>query len=157
MITIKHIIVACAVDTISAYTVRYAIEFSKVLNSKLTILHIVDISRLKELIKIGLFKENERKLIEQDLEKEGRVFAERFRNIARENGVECDVIVMWGIVHKQVARVVKDTKADLLIIGGMPYVCEMGKISEGELILAEVSCPVLVVKRPVHDWTDIMS
>jgi hypothetical protein len=39
MITIKHIIVACAVDTISAYTVRYAIEFSKVLNSKLTILH----------------------------------------------------------------------------------------------------------------------
>lgn len=156
MIIIKQIVVACEVDSISAYTIRYAIELSKLLNAKLTILHIVDVSRLKGLIKIGLFKENERKLIEQDLEREGRVFVERFKNIARENGVDCDAIVVWGTVHKQVARVVKEIKANLLIIGGKPYICEARKSTEGELILVEAPCSVLVVKRPEHDWTDKM-
>lgn len=156
MIIIKNIVVACEVDSISTYTIRYAIELAKLLNAKLTILHIVDVSRLKELIKIGLFKEDERKLIEQDLEREGRVFVERFRNIARENGVDCDVIIMWGTVHKQVARVVKDIKANLLIIGGIPYTCEAGRSTKGELILVEAPCPVLIVKRPQHGWTDTM-
>ncbi len=157
MITIKHIVVACAVDSFSTYTIRYSIELAKLLNAKLTILHIVDVSRLQELIKIGLFKEKERKFIEQDLEREGRVFVERFKNIAKETGVDCDVIVMWGTVHKQVARVVKDTEANLLVIGGIPHTCEAGGSTEGELILAEAPCPVLVVKKPEHDWTDVTS
>ncbi len=154
MAFIKHIIVACAVDSISSYTVRYAIEFAKIVNARLTILHIVDTSKLKELIKIGFFKEYERKNIEQDLEREGKIFVERFQAIAKEKGVECDVLVMWGTVHKQVAQVVKDTGANLLIIGGNPGICEAGRSTIGELILAEVPCPVLVVKRVKHDWMD---
>ncbi|MCM8765145.1 MAG: universal stress protein [Candidatus Omnitrophica bacterium] len=145
---IKHVIVACAVDSISSYTVRYAIELARILNAKLTILHIVNTSRLNELIKIGLFKENERKNIEQDLEREGRMFIERFQAIAKEKGVDCDIRVMWGTVHKQIAQVVKDTNANLLIIGGSPYVCEGGKSTIGEMILVEAPCPVLIVKKP---------
>jgi len=148
MIKIKHIIVTCAVDSISAYAVRYAIELAKLLNSKLTILHVVDTSRLKELIKLGLFKEYEKTSIEQDLEKEGRRCVERFRNIAKEMGVECDILVLWGTVHKQIAQVVREKEANLLVIGGNPATCEAGKITTGELILAEAPCPVLVVKKP---------
>ncbi|MCM8821821.1 MAG: universal stress protein [Candidatus Omnitrophica bacterium] len=144
---IKHIIVACTVDSVSSYTVRYAIELARILNAKLTILHIVDSSRLSELIKIGLFKENERKNIEQDLEKEGKMFVERFQAIAKEKGVDCDIRVMWGTVHKQIARVVTETDANLLIIGGSPYSCEGGKNTTGEMILIEAPCPVLVVKK----------
>ncbi len=157
MLVIRHIIVACAVDSISAYTVRYAIELAKALNTKLTILHIIDTSKLKELIKIGLFREYEKKNIEQDLEREGRIFVERFRNIAKEMGVDCDIIVMWGTVHKQVAQVVRETGANLLVIGGSPVICEGGKSTVGEMILAEAPCPVLVVKRPKQDWTNILT
>ncbi|HOK80587.1 MAG TPA: universal stress protein [bacterium] len=157
MLTIRHIIVACAVDSVSAYTVRYAIELAKMLNAKLTILHIVDISRLKELIKIGLFREYEKKNIEQDLEREGKVFVERFRIIAKEMGVDCDVTVMWGTVHKQIAQVAKETQAHLLVIGGSPVICEGGRITVGEMILAEAPCPVLVVKRPKQSWTDMLT
>ncbi|MCM8816451.1 MAG: universal stress protein [Candidatus Omnitrophica bacterium] len=151
---IKHIIVACAVDSVSAYTVRYAIELAQILKAKLTIVHIVDTARLKELIKIGLFKEYERKVIEQDLEREGKMFVERFQAIAKEKGVDCDTIVMWGTVHKQIAQIVKEKEANLLVIGGNPYLCEKGESTIGELILAEVPCPVLVVKKSRHDWTD---
>lgn len=151
---IKHIIVACAVDSISSYTVRYAIELAQMLKAKLTILHIVDTAKLRELIKIGLFKEYERKNIEQDLEREGKMFVERFQAIAKERGVDCDTIVMWGTVHKQVAQVVKDRDANLLVIGGNPALSEKGQITIGELILAEVHCPVLVVKKSKYDWMD---
>ena len=147
MIKIKHIIVTCEVDSISAYTVRYAIELAKLLNSKLTILHVVDTSILKELIKLGLFKECEKTNIEQDLEKEGRRFVERFRNIAKEMGVECDILVLWGTVYKQIAQIVREKEANLLVIGGNPAACKAGKITTGELILAEAPCPVLVVKK----------
>lgn len=147
MAFIKHIIVACAVDSISSYTVRYAIELARILNSKLTILHVVDSSRLQSLIKIGLFQENEKKNIEEELEREGKTFVQRFQKIAQEKGVECDVAVIWGTVHKQVAQFVKDTGANLLVIGGEPVVCEDGKSTTGELILAEVPCPVLIVKK----------
>ncbi|MCM8805415.1 MAG: universal stress protein [Candidatus Omnitrophica bacterium] len=148
MIVIRHIVVACAVDSTSAYAVRYAIELAKLLNSKLTILHIVDTSRLKELMKMGLFRENEKTIIEKDLEAEGKRFVERFSNIAKEIGVECDVLVLWGTVHKQIAHVIREKEANLLVIGGDPVICEMGKSTTGELILAESPCPVLVVKRP---------
>ncbi|MCX7705672.1 MAG: universal stress protein [bacterium] len=154
MAFIKHIIVACAVDSISAYTVRYAIELAQILKAKLTILHVVDTAKLRELIKIGLFKEYERKNIEQDLEREGKMFVERFQTIAKERGVDCDTIVMWGTVHKQVAQVVKDTGANLLVIGGDPGLCEAGQSSIGELILTEAPCPVLIVKKLKHDWMD---
>ncbi|HPP66515.1 MAG TPA: universal stress protein [bacterium] len=147
MLQIKHIIVSCAVDNISSYIIRYAIDLSRLLNAKLTILHVVDISRLKELINLGLFRENEKAYIEQDLEREGKVFTERFRKIAIEHGVDCDAIVIWGIIHTQVAQVVKDTKANLLIIGGDPYAGRITKNTEGELIIAETPCPVLIVKR----------
>lgn len=151
---IRHIIVACAVDSISAFTVRYAIELASALNAKLTILHVIDTAKLKELIKIGLFKEYEKKNIEQDLEREGKMFVERFRAVAKEKGVDCDVIVIWGTVHKQVAQVVKETGANLLVIGGDPVICESGKSTAGELILAEAPCPVLVVKKTKRSWTD---
>ncbi len=154
MAFIKHIIVACAVDSISAYTVRYAIELVQILKAKLTILHIVDTAKLRELIKIGLFKEYERKNIEQDLEREGKMFVERFQAIAKEKGVDCDTVVIWGTVHKQVAQVVKDKDANLLIIGGNPALCEKGQSTTGELILAEAPCPVLVVKKSKYDWME---
>ncbi len=155
MAFIRHIVVACAVDSPSSYAVRYAIELASILKTKLTILHVIDTSRVSELIKIGLFKENEKEKIEQDLEREGKMFVERFREIARLKGVECETIIIWGTVHKQVSRIISEVDADLLVIGGSPGICEGGTATTGEFILAEVQCPVLVVKKPRKDWSDV--
>lgn len=150
MSSIKNIVVSLSGSAASLYTAKYAIYLSKQLNAKLYAVYVVDARSLHELLKSRIFVEIEAVEYERDLKDQGTNTLERVKKMAEIKKVECEGLLLKGVIHEEVVNTVKELSADLLVIGELKEIVSRREIfyDEGERIFRESSCPVVVVKNP---------
>jgi len=147
---IKNILVSLSVDINSSLvTAKYAIYIAKVLQAKLIAVYVVDKEALQKLIKARIFIDTEAMEYERDIENEGKIFLDRFKQMAENKEVPFEGIELKGVVHTEVINKIKETNADLLIMGELKEALSLRDTfyNEGALIFFEAPCPVLVVKN----------
>jgi len=152
MFIIRHIMVAVSADSHSAYVTKCAISLAQMLNAKLTIIFVVNRYLIDELTKTGILASDEAKTFERDMEEEGKQFLARFKHIAENEKVSCETILAHGVVHQRIIEAIKKLMVDLLVIGDMRDLYSSRGVfyDEGERILREAACPVLVIKLPAQ-------
>lgn len=133
----------------SLVTSKYAISLAKLLSAKLTALYVIDKNSLQELLKSKIFVEIEAVEFEKELETQGINFITRIKKLAETKGVQAEGLILNGIVHSEIVNKAKEMNADLLVIGELKEVLSRTEIffNEGERILREAPCPVIVVKN----------
>ncbi|MFA5008607.1 MAG: universal stress protein [Candidatus Omnitrophota bacterium] len=150
MSSIKNIAVSLSGSAVSMCTAKYAIYLARQLNAKLYAIYVVDERSLHELLKTRIFVEIEAVEYERDLKDHGLNLLERVRKIAEIKKVECEGLLLKGVIHEEVVNAARELPADLLVIGELKEVVSRREIfyDEGERIFRESPCPVVVVKNP---------
>ncbi len=150
MTLIKNIVVSLSGSEASLLTAKYAIYLSRQLSARLYALYVVDSCSLHELLKTRIFVEIEAVEYERDLKDQGANILERVRKMSELKKVECETMLLKGVVHEEVVNKTRELSADLLVIGELKEVVSRRKIfyDEGERIFRESPCPVVVVKNP---------
>ncbi|MBD3178249.1 MAG: universal stress protein [Candidatus Latescibacteria bacterium] len=132
----------------SLVAARMAIAMSKVYESNLRVIYVVNEKLLNELLKAKVFVQMEKMDYERDLEEDGKRYLNYVVKLADEKGVRVETVLKKGVVHEEVSREVDEYGADLVIQG------ELGEIhslkdsfyEEGERIVRKAPCPVMVVR-----------
>ena len=152
MAKILNIAVSLSGSAASLITAKYAIYLSKQLNAKLYAIYVVDDRSLHELLKTRIFVEIEAVEYERDLKDQGVNALERIKKMAEMKKVECETLLLKGVVHEEVVSKTKEFSVDLLVIGELKEIVSRREIfyDEGERIFRESPCPVVVVKNPEH-------
>jgi nucleotide-binding universal stress UspA family protein len=147
--SIKTVAVSGAGGVKSLYTAKYAIYLAKMLGARLAALYVVDDHSLKELLKTGVFVAAEAAEYDEELEDQGKSFLDRVKKMAQSKGVECDPLLLRGLVHEVVVNKLKEINADILVIGELKEVCSRKEVfyEAGERMFREAHCPVVVVKN----------
>jgi nucleotide-binding universal stress UspA family protein len=148
---IKTIVVSIAGAPSSLITAKYAIYLAKLLQVKLFAIYVINAKVLRELLKSRIFVEVEAQAYERDLEQQGRVFLERVQKMAESKGVECEGLLLRGVVSDEVVNKTRELNADLLVMGELKELKSRTEVfyEEGERIFHRSPCPVVVVKNPV--------
>ena len=147
---IKNILVALSVDMNSSLmTAKYSIYIAKILQAKLIAVYVVDKPTLDKLVKHRIFLDVEAMEYQQEIEKEAKIFLDRFKQMAESKEVSFEGMGLKGVVHTEVINKIKETNADLLIMGELKEFLSLRDTfyNEGALIFYEAPCPVLVVKN----------
>ncbi|MDP2923183.1 MAG: universal stress protein [Candidatus Omnitrophota bacterium] len=147
---IKTIVVSLAGSAASIVTAKYAIYLAKQLQAKLFTLYVVDEKSLHDLLKTRIFVEVEAREYERDLIEQGRSLLERIHKMAQSKSVECESLLLKGVIYAEVVNKVAELNADLLVVGELREVRSLKDAfyDEGERIFRESPCPVVVVKNP---------
>jgi nucleotide-binding universal stress UspA family protein len=147
---IKTIALSGAGGVKSLSTAKYAVYLAKVLKARLVGFYVVDDQSLKELLKSGIFVAAEAAEYDEELENQGKSFLERVRKMAQSKGVECELLLLRGLVHEAVINKLREINADILVIGELREVCSRKEVfyEAGERMFREANCPVIVVKNP---------
>jgi len=146
---VKNIAVSVTGAPHSLVAAKYAIYLSKLLNSKLTGLYVIDEKSLQELLKTNIFVQVEAMEFERELEEQGKKFFERVKIMASSKGVEFEGIMLKGVVHTQVVNKAKEIGADILVMGELKEIKSVTETfyNPGERIFRESPCPVVIVKN----------
>ena len=147
---IKNILVSLSVDINSSLvTAKYAIYIAKVFQAKLIAVYVIDKGTLQKLVKHRIFLDTEAMEYEKEIENEGKIFLDRFKHMAESKEVSFEGVEVKGVVHTEVINKIKETNADLLIMGELKEFLSLRDTfyNEGALIFYEAPCPVLVVKN----------
>jgi len=148
---IRTIVVSVAGAPGSLITAKYAIYLAKILQVKLFAIYVLNEKVLNELLKSRIFVEVEAREYERDLEQQGRVFLERIKKMSESKGVECEGILLRGVVSDEVVNKTRELGADILVMGELKELKSRAEVfyEEGERIFHKSPCSVVVVKDPV--------
>lgn len=147
---IKNILVSLSTDINSSLvTAKYAIYIAKVFQAKLIAVYVVDKKALQELVKTRIFLDVEAMEYEREIENQGKIFLDRFKNMAESKEVSFEGVEVKGVVHTEVVNKIREVNAELLIMGELKEAISIKDTfyNEGALIFYEAPCPVLVVKN----------
>lgn len=147
---IKSIVVSVAGGPTSLITAKYAIVLAKLLKVKLFAIYVINERVLHELLKSRIFVEAEARSYERDLEQQGCVFLERIKKMSEAKEVECQTILLRGVVSDEVINKAQELQADILVMGELRELKSRAEAfyDEGERIFHRSPCPVLIVKNP---------
>jgi nucleotide-binding universal stress UspA family protein len=126
-----------------------AIRLAKAMNSKLTLLHVVNELVLLTAETPGLYIE---KLIEA-LKSEGCALLDKAERLVREHGLEPErvmVEMLGASAADEIVREAKVREADLIVMGthGRRGLRRLALGSDAELVLRKAPVPVLLVREP---------
>jgi nucleotide-binding universal stress UspA family protein len=132
----------------SIIAAKLAIALAKRYDCLLTAIYVVNESLLTELLGAKILVPSEKAEFERALEEDGRHYLNFVVKLAEPKRLEVETILTKGVVHSMVAAEVTRGRYDLLIQGELGEVLSLRDAfyEEGERILREVSCPVLVVR-----------
>jgi len=152
MTHIEHIGVGITGDAHSLYTAQYAVYLARLLHARLTFIHVINERVLADLLKSRVFVDVEARNCQDEMMTDGRRVLDRFRKMAEGKKVICRDILVKGSVHTCMVNAVRDHKIDLMVIGELREPESRMDIfyDEGERILREIPCPVLMVKDVVR-------
>ena len=147
---IERIVVSVGEGPACINTAKYAIYLAKQLNAKLIGVYVIDEKILNELLKARVFVKVEAEEFERDAEEQGKRFLERIGRMAESKGIEFESFLLRGEVHEEVVKKCSEVKGDLLVMGELKELSSRRELfyDEGERILRESHCPVLVVRNP---------
>jgi nucleotide-binding universal stress UspA family protein len=132
----------------STVAAKLAIALAKKYDCLLTAIYVVNESLLTELLGAKILVPVEKADFERALDEDGRHYLNYVVKLAEPKGLAVETALRKGIVHHVVAAEVKRGGYDLLIQGELGEVLSLRDAfyEEGERILREVDCPVLVVR-----------
>jgi nucleotide-binding universal stress UspA family protein len=132
----------------SIIAAKLAIALAKKYDSLLTAIYVVNESLLAELLGTKVLVAGEKADFERALEEDGRHYLNYVAKLAEPKGLAVETMLKKGVVHSTVAAEVRRGGYDLLIQGELGEVLSLRDAfyEEGERILREVGCPVLVVR-----------
>ena len=138
---IQKIMVATGGSPWSEEAVKYAARLVKLLNAQLYVVTVVEYPTLfSQLVASAPFKE--------ELKKHGEEILKRAAEIAENEGVTCEKILLEGPIPENVVAAAVDKNIDLLVIGSRSkkglFREAIGSIANK--IAAMAPCPVLIVK-----------
>jgi len=127
---------------------KLAIVVAKKYNCLLKAIYVVNESLLTELLSAKILVQVEKMDFERALEEDGRHYLNYVVKLGEQKGLAIETMLGKGIVHSVVAAEVERGGYDLLIQGELGEVLSLRDAvhEEGERILREVSCAVLVVR-----------
>ncbi|MCC6234327.1 MAG: universal stress protein [Verrucomicrobiales bacterium] len=146
---IERILVPVDFSENSRKAIAYAAAFARLVNAKITFLHVIQVNYAYG--EFGAIDFNA-------LEREMRGGAEKELNgllaSAKAQGLNADAVVREGSPAKVIADVARELATDLLVVTthgytGLKHVL-MGSIAEA--VVRYAPCPVLVVRQQEHDF-----
>jgi len=127
---------------------RYATWLAKATGARLIALYVVDTKILEQLLRARIFVRMEEMDYERDLEEDARRYLNHARDLSEAKGVPFKDMIEKGEVHSIVVQKARELDVDLLVMGEREASRSRKDTyyDEGERILSEAQCPVLVAK-----------
>ena len=146
--TFRHVLVLVDGTESSLKAAEYAVQLARAYKAQFTAVGVVDTATLKHLLSSGIMVAAEMQEYEHELEASGRTHLSYVADLARENGVKAQTVLLKGAVHSAVLAEQKSCGANLIVIGAFRWtLCHRDQAArERQLILDEAPCPVLVVR-----------
>jgi len=149
----KQIVVYLDGSESSMTAIMYGIKLAKEHDAKLTAVYVVNTKALSELVKAGIFVTVERDEYQRDLQLDADRYLRHASHLAQQKQVLIETVKLEGTVHIVMKELLKSSKADLLVLGGVTDIRSRREelASETDRMLRTSPCPVLVVR----DYDDI--
>ena len=142
--------ILCPVD-FSDFSIRgfeYAHSLAKHYSAKLCLEHVVEPLALDPRSLSGMDN------VWRQLSDNAKMRLEELSGTHPKNGVRPELVVRFGFISQAILALAKESGADLIVMGthgrsGLDRVV-MGSVTEK--VLRKANCPVLVVRKPAHDF-----
>jgi len=144
----RHILVLVDGTESSLKAAECAVQLARAFKAPLTAVSIVDTATLSHLLTSRIMVAAEVAEYERELEGSSRRHLAYVADLARENGVKAQTVLLKGAVHSAVLAEQKSCGADLIVIGAFRWTLCHRDVSarERQHILDEAPCPVLVIR-----------
>jgi nucleotide-binding universal stress UspA family protein len=121
----------------------HVMNLAKVMGSKLTLLHVFEASSYGGLF--GSSNGSDSEVLDEIKEKMNKKAAD----LAKEHGLEIDVVFGTGRIYDQIVNVAQDVGADLIVMGthGISGFAEFFAGSNAFKVVTQSPCPVLTVQE----------
>ncbi len=128
--------------------IMYSILLARQNNAKLIAVSVVNMRALNELVHAGIFVSAERIQYQKELQGDSVRYLRHAKRLAEQKNVEMETVSFEGTVHSEVVKLLKERKADLLVVGGVTQIRSRREelSSETDRMMRSCPCPVLVVK-----------
>ena len=152
MINIKNIL--CPVDhsDCSKEALKYAVSFAIKDNSKLYLLHVIDIRTFDESINAMTPQIPDDKTLAQLKTKLLDCIPEEIRD-----DMDVEALVVQGIPFVEIISTAKKNDVDMIVLGshGRTGITHMMMGSVSEKVVRKAPCPVLIVRRSDQKFTTL--
>lgn len=152
----KRIVVYLDGSESSITAVMYGIKLAKEHDAQLTAAYVINTRALSELVKAGIFVAVERDEYQRDLLQDADRYLRHAQRLASQKQVEIETVKLEGTVHAVMRELLKEKKADLLVLGGITDIRSRREelASETDRMLRTSPCPVLVVRDDDDIWLE---
>ncbi|MBZ4673377.1 MAG: UspA protein [Spirochaeta sp.] len=152
----KQIVVYLDGSESSMTAIMYGIKLAEKHDAKLTAAYVVNTRALSELVKAGIFVTVERDEYQRDLQLDADRYLRHASRLAQQKQVLIETVKLEGTVHVVMKELLKSTKADLLVLGGVTDIRSRREelASETDRMLRTSPCPVLVVRDDDDIWLE---
>lgn len=154
---LKNIVVAVNGSQSSLHAAMYGVILAKQQKVDLKFVYVVDTATIKRLSLGHFLVAEESSMYEKSLSGDGEKYIDYAVELAKEKGVKATGELRKGSVPLEVINCVRETHADLLLLGG-GSASEKESFSWGKTnnslelahrqLIANVPCSVLVVREP---------
>ena len=145
MINLKNIL--CPVDhsDCSKEALKYAVSFAMKDNSKLYLLHVIDIRAFDESIDTMTPQIPDNETLKQLKTKLLDCIPEEIRD-----DMDVEALVVQGIPFAEIISTAREKEIDMIVIGshGRTGIAHMMLGSVSEKVVRKAPCPVLIVRQP---------
>ena len=150
MINLKNIL--CPIDhsDCSKDALRYAVSFAMKDESKLYLLHVIDIRAFDESINSMTMQAPDDETLKQLKTKLLECIPEEMRD-----DMDVEAIVVQGIPFAEIISTAREKEVDMIVIGshGRTGIAHIMLGSVSEKVVRKAPCPVLTVRKSNHEFT----
>jgi nucleotide-binding universal stress UspA family protein len=134
----------------------YGIKMAAEHGAHLTAVYVVNTKALSELVKAGIFVAIERDEYQRDLQADADRYLRHVAKLAAQMQLEIETVKLEGSTHVVVKQLLKERKADLLVLGGITDIRSRREelSSETDRMMRTSPCPVLVVRDDDDIWLE---
>ncbi len=152
----KDIVVYLDGSESSMTAAMYGIKLAAEHGAKLTAVYVVNTKALSELVKAGIFVAIERDEYQRDLQADADRYLRHVAKLAATKLLEIETVKLEGTIHVVMRQLLKEHKADLLVLGGITDIRSRREelSSETDRMMRTSPCPVLVVRDDDDIWLE---
>jgi nucleotide-binding universal stress UspA family protein len=145
-----HILVPTDGSENSIHAGRLAIRVAAAYRARVTLVYVVT----EDSAIVGKIAAASSKTLEvtrRELEDKGHRYLDYLSRLAQERNVQFETAIRYGVPHNEIARLARERKADLIVIGRVgSHGLRGARIgSVAERVIEYAPCPVLVVSQTV--------
>jgi universal stress protein A len=148
MIHIQKILCPIDFSAPSRNALRYANEFAKAMNAKITVMHVIQPQPIAADVNVPYVP------LEIDLEKNAKEDLEQIVKEEVQEGVLVEQVMAFGLPSDCVIAQAQKENVDLIILGthGRTGISRLLMGSTAENVIRHAACPVLVVKASEKEF-----